>query len=192
MFLFGDYLRTMDHEANTNLVTVPPNAWRTGDLSTAAQTIYDPATGNPLDGTGRTPFPGNIIPSNRINAVSSKIIGLVPATNQTYKVSSPSNNYFALLPFARTVDSFDVKLDYNLSDKDRLSGRFSYSYPVVSQAPLFGLAGGPGPGGAFMGTGTQKAYVSGINYDRIISSSLVAELRIAVSHYHNEALPSDY
>ncbi|MGO9259915.1 MAG: hypothetical protein ACLQU1_26930 [Bryobacteraceae bacterium] len=38
----------MDHEPNTNLVTVPPNPWRTGNLSTASQTIYDPATGNPL------------------------------------------------------------------------------------------------------------------------------------------------
>ena len=25
MFIFGDYLRVMDHEANTNLVTIPPN-----------------------------------------------------------------------------------------------------------------------------------------------------------------------
>jgi hypothetical protein len=192
MFLFGDYLRTMDHEANTNLVTIPPNQWRTGDLSGASQTIYDPATGNPLDGTGRTPFAGNVIPASRINPVSAKILSLLAPTNQTYKLSSPSNNYFALLPFTRTVDSFDVKLDYNLTDKDRLTGRFSYSYPVVYQAPLFGMAGGDGPGGAFMGTGTQKTYVSGINYDRIVSPTLVAELRLAVSHYHNEALPSDY
>jgi hypothetical protein len=192
IFIFGDYLRTMDHEANTNLVTAPPDPWRTGDLSGASQIIYDPGTGNPLDGTGRTPFPGNIIPTNRINQVSAKIMSLLPATNQSYKLSSPSNDYFALLPFQRTVDSFDVKLDYNLTDKDRLTGRFSYSRPVVYQAPLFGLAGGPGPGGAFMGTGTQKTYVSGINYDRVLSPSLVTELRLAVSHYHNEAQPSDY
>jgi hypothetical protein len=192
IFYFGDYLRTMDHEANTNLVTAPPNPWRTGDLSGSAQIIYDPATGNPLDGTGRTPFAGNMIPSSRINPVSAKIMALVPSTNQTYKLSAPSNNYFALLPFTRTVDSFDTKIDYNLTDKDRLTGRFSYSKPVIFQAPLFGTAGGPGPGGAFMGTGFQRTYVSGINYDRIVSPTLVAELRLAVSHYHNEANPSDY
>ena len=39
----------------------------------------------------------------------------------------------------------------NLSDKDRLSGRFSFSRPVVFQAPLVGMAGGAGPGTAFMG-----------------------------------------
>lgn len=192
MFIFGDYLRTMDHEANTNLVTIPPGQWRNGDLSSAATVVYDPATGNPLDGTGRTPFPGNQIPANRINPISAKILGLLPGTNQSSSLAAPKNNYFALLPYQKTVDSFDTKLDYNITEKDRLSGRFSYSKPVVFQAPLFGSAGGDGPGGAFMGTGTQKTYVSGINYDRIVSPTLVAEFRLGITHYHNEAVPSDY
>jgi hypothetical protein len=193
VFLFADYLRVMDHEGNTNLVTIPPNPWRTGDLSSASTTIYDPATGNPLDGTGRTPFPGNMIPTARINTISSKILGLLPGTNTgAQSNTSPNNNYFAALPYQKTADSFDVKLDYNLTDRDRLSGRFSYSRPVVFQAPLFGTAGGPGPGGAFMGAATQKTYLGGINYDRVFSPTLVAELRLAVSHYHNEAQPSDY
>ena len=192
LFFFGDYLRAMDHEGNTNQVTIPPGPWRTGNFGAAATTIYDPATGNPLDGTGRTPFPNNQIPGNRINAVSAKILGLVPATNEAYNISNPNNNYFALLPYQKTSDSFDVKLDYNLTDKDRLSGRFSYAHPVVYQAPLFGLAGGDGPGGAFMGTGFQKTYSSNINYDRVISPSMVMETRLAISHYHNEANPTDY
>ena len=191
MFIFGDYLRVMDHEANTNQMTEPPNPWRTGDLSGAATTIFDPSTGNPLDGTGRTPFPGNIIPSNRINAVSAKITALLPPTNETFNIAKPSNNYFALLPFTKTTDSFDTKLDYNITVKDRLTGRFSFSRPVIFQAPLFGNAGGAAQG-AFEGTGTQKTYVSGLNYDRIISPTLVAEVRLAISHYHNEAQPSDY
>ena len=192
IFIFGDYLRVMDHEGNTNLVTIPPNPWRTGDLSGASTPIYDPGSGNPLDGTGRTPFPGNMIPASQINPVSAKILGLLPPTNESYNLASPSNNYFALLPYTKTADSFDVKLDYNLTDKDRLSGRFSYSKPVVFQAPLFGMAGGDGPGGAFMGTAEQKTYSGGINYDRVLSPSLVTEVRLAVSHYHNEAQPSDY
>ena len=31
--------------------------------------IYDPLTGD-ANGNGRTPFPGNIIPANRINPVA--------------------------------------------------------------------------------------------------------------------------
>ena len=192
LFIFGDYLRVMHHEANTNLVTIPPNPWRTGDLRPSAITVYDPATGNPLDGTGRTPFPGNIIPANRINAVSAAILRLLPPTDQSFNIASPINNYYAALPYQKTTDSFDVKMDYNITDKDRLSGRFSFSHPVVFQAPLFGSAGGDGPGGAFMGTGTQRTYSSNVNYDHVVSPTLVAERRLAVSHYHNEAQPSDY
>ena len=64
--IFGDFLRVTDHEANTNLGTIPPSSWRTGNLSSgltlaAPVVVYDPATGNP-DGTNRTPFAGNIIP----------------------------------------------------------------------------------------------------------------------------------
>jgi hypothetical protein len=192
LFIFGDYLRVMDHEANTNLVTIPPSQWRNGDLSTGATVVYDPATGNPLDGTGRTPFPNNQIPASRINPVSAAILNLLPGQNEPSSIAAPSNNYFALLPFQKTTDSFDVKSDFNITEKDRLSGRFSFARPVVFQAPLFGNAGGDGPGGAFMGTGTQKTYSGGLNYDRIITPTLVTEVRIGVSHYHNEAQPSDY
>jgi len=197
MFVFGDYLRVMDHEANTNNVEIPPGPWRTGDLSaglglSSPIVVYDPATGNPLDGTGRTPFPGNIIPTSRINAVSAKILSMLPGTNESFNISALGNDYFALLPYTKTTDSFDEKLDYNLSEKDRISERFSFSRPVVFQAPLFGMAGGDGPGTAFMGTGLQDTYSTGLNYDRIISPTLVTEVRLGVSYYHNAAVPSDY
>jgi Carboxypeptidase regulatory-like domain len=192
IFFFGDYLSVRDHEGNTNLVTIIPNQWRGGDLSTSSQIIYDPNTGNPLDGTGRTPFPGNVIPNNRINAVSAKILALFPATNQSYTLASPANNYFAALPYQKTTDSFDVKIDDNITEKDRLSGRFSYGKPVVFQAPLFGYIGGDGPGGAFMGTGIQKTYSTGLNYDHIFSPTLLAEARVGVSYYNNIAQNSDY
>ncbi|MEO8660211.1 MAG: carboxypeptidase regulatory-like domain-containing protein [Bryobacteraceae bacterium] len=190
IFFFGDYLKIKDHEANTNLGTIPPAQWRTGDMSAAANTIYDPATGN-QDGTGRTPFAGNIVPSNRINPLSAKILGLVPGTNQSTSLTAPSNNYFGLLPFTKDTDSFDFKLDDNISDKNRLSGRFSYSRPVVFQEALYGEYGGWAQGG-FAGTGIQKTYSTGINYSRILSPTLISELRVGVAHYHNDVTQPGY
>ncbi|HLH38506.1 MAG TPA: TonB-dependent receptor [Bryobacteraceae bacterium] len=193
LFFFGDYLRVMDHEANTNLVTIPSMPFRTGDLSAATTMIYDPATGDRFTGVGRTPFPNNQIPLSRINPVSAAILGLLPAPNQAFNPANPSNNYFALLPFQKTTDSLDYKTDYNINDKDRLSGRFSFARPVVFQAPLFGNAvGGDGPGGAFMGTGEQKTYSGGLNYDHIFTPTFLMDARINVAHYHNVANPSDY
>lgn len=190
LFFFGDYLRVTDHEANSNTGTIPPTPWRTGDFSAATTTIYDPDTGNP-NGTGRTPFAGNVIPANRINPISAKILALVYQPNQAINNSTPSSNYFALLPFTKDTNSFDYKMDYTASDKGRLSGRFSYARPVVFQAPIFGDAGGFAQG-AFQGQSVQKTYSAGINYDRIFSPTLISEFRVGLAHYHNDATPSDY
>ncbi|MCU1232790.1 MAG: Cna domain protein [Candidatus Solibacter sp.] len=190
LFIFGDYLKVFDHEANTNLGTIPPTPWRTGDFSAQSNTIYDPRTGNP-DGTGRTPFPNNTIPGDRINTISAKILALVPQPNQQFSNSAPSNNYFALLPKTADSDSFDVKVDDNISANNRLSGRFSYARPTITQAPIFGDAGGFAQA-AFQGSGIQKTYSTGINFDRIFGPTLIAEFRAGVAHYHNDALPADY
>ena len=191
LFFFADYLRTMDHEANTNLVTIPSSPFRLGDLSAdPTHQTYDPTTGN-IDGTARDPFPGNIIPASRINPISAKILAFVAAPNRDFIPSAPSNNYFALLPSRKTTDSLDGKIDFNISNMDRLSARFSFSRPVVFQAPIFGDAGGPAQG-AFQGQGVQKTYSAGINYNRTLTPTLLTEFRIGVSHYHNEATQSDY
>jgi hypothetical protein len=118
LFFFVDYLRSMDHEANTNLVTIPSTPFRSGDLSAATTVIYNPFSGNP-DGTGREPFAGNQVPASLINPVAKKILTLLPEPNRPFNESAPSNNYFALLPFQKTTDSFDVKIDDNLTSNDR-------------------------------------------------------------------------
>ncbi len=190
-FIFGDYLRTMDHEANTNTMTIPSAAFKQGDLSAGRNTVFDPATGDPLTGIGRVPFNGNIIPTTRIDPIAKKIMAYLPDPNQPFVAATPSNNYFALLPMVKTTDSFDVKSDYTLSEKDRLTGRMSFSRPTSFQAPAFGDAGGPAQGG-FAGSGFQKTYSAGIGYNRTVTPSLLTEFRLGVAHYHNEAVPTDY
>ena len=193
LFFFANYLRTMDHEANTNQNNIPDDAFRTGDLSgDPGHIVYDPLTGT-QDGSGqnRTAFPGNIIPANRINPVSAKLLAYLPPTNENFSATSQTNDYFALLPAQKTNNQVDSKVDWTLSDKDRISGRFSFARPVTFQAPIFGDAGGPAQG-AFEGTGTQKTYSTGINYNRVVSPTLLTEVRVGVAHYHNEAFQSDY
>lgn len=191
LFIFGDYLRTMDHEANTNTLTIPSMAFRRGDLSAGRNTVYDPATGDPTNGQGRAPFPGNIIPASRIDPIATKILGYLDAPNLPFVEATPSNNYFTLLPARKINDQFDVKIDWAQSDKNRFTGRFSFGRPTIFQAPTFGDAGGPAQG-AFQGSGFQKTYVSGVSWNRTVSPTLLTEVRIGVSHYHNEAIPSDY
>jgi hypothetical protein len=192
LFFFADYLRISDHEANTNLESIPDQAFISGNLSgDPTHQVYDPATGNPTTGAGRVPFPGNIIPQSRINPVSAKILSYIPPTNEPFTQTTQTNDYYALLPAQKSNNEADGKVDWNINDKDRLSGRFSFSRPVIFQAPIFGAAGGPAQS-AFEGQGFQKTYSSGLNYNRIINPSLLTEVRVGVAHYHNEAQQSDY
>ncbi len=216
LFFFADYLKVFDHEANTNRVTIPTMAFRAGDLSSSTTTIYNPFSGN-SDGTGRqqivatsaprlgtVPGPSgpvdafnpactniagcpNIIPSALINPISAKLLALLPAPT----AAGNTNNYFALLPFHKDTDFVDAKVDANLTNKDRLSGRFSYQRPSILQAPIFGTAGGPAQG-AFEGSGIQNTYSTGINYNHFFSSTLVTEFRVGAGWYHNEAHNADF
>ena len=216
LFFFTDYLRVFDHEANTNLVTIPTMAFRSGNLSSSTTTLYNPYSGNP-DGTGRQPLvatsapgqgmvPGpdgmvdgfnpacsnpagcpNIVPSALINPISAKLLALLPPPT----APGNANNYFALLAYHKDTDFADGKIDFNITDKDRLSGRFSFQRPSIYQAPIFGLAGGPAQGN-FEGSGYQNTYSTGLNYNRLFSNSLVAEFRFGVAWYHNEARNTDY
>jgi len=193
LFFFANYVRSDDHEANTNQENIPDVPFTQGNLSgDPGHIVYDPATGK-QDGSGqlRTAFPGNIIPPSRINPISAKIIALLPATNESFSPTSQTNDYFALLPFQKITDQVDSKVDWNITSNDRLSGRFSFARPQSFQAPIFGNAGGPAQG-AFEDTSAQKTYSAGLNYNRLINSTLLTEVRIGVAHYHNDAFQSDY
>ena len=189
-FFFGDYLRIADHSANNDRLTLPTAAERTGDLSVSTTQIYDPATGNAATGVGRTPFLGNQIPKDRINAVSAKILSVIPQPN----LSGLTQNYFVNTPFVRTTDQFDVKVDHNQTDNDRFSIRYSFSRPVTTDLAVFGIYGGPrGVGGSgFEGTGIQNTHSGAINYNRIFSPTLITEARFGVNRYRNDAQQVGY
>jgi hypothetical protein len=202
LFFFGDYLRTVDHESISNTFSLPPTAFYipnaagfidlSGPLTSSRGQVYDPATGSP-DGSNRTPFAGNRIPISRVNPTSLALLKLLPAPNQNQSnLSNPSNNYGVNLPFQKTTDSYDVKVDYALNERNHLSGRYSWQRVLTFQAPAFGpFVGGPA-GGGFQGTGNQRAYSTGINYDHVFSPTLFTELRFGIAHLHNDAQPSDY
>jgi hypothetical protein len=80
--------------------TVPTEAQRRGDFSGllalgANYQIYDPATTQILPGGrySRQPFPNNIIPQNRLNAVGVNLVNLYPLPNAA-GTADGRNNYF--------------------------------------------------------------------------------------------------
>jgi len=211
-FFFADILHISDVRGQFNLVTVPTGAFRGGDLSAGGSPIYNPFSGNP-DGTGRMQFQcdaaGNPvvpnaqgiqaagtncakIPSQLFSPIALRILTLVPAAQST----ALSNNLSLNTQLRKNPTSFDVKIDHNWTSNDRLDFRFSRSVQNVFQSPLYGSAfgnsGGPGPGGAFMGTGVQHVQSGAISETHIFSPTFITEVRAGISHYRNVAHQTDY
>jgi hypothetical protein len=204
LFFYGDYYRSPDHEANSNILTIPPTQWYTpnsagfidlsGPLtSTGKGQVYDPATGNST-GAGRTPFANNQIPFSRVNPVSLALLKLLPAPNANLgtNLTAPTNNFSINLPFQKTTTRYDIKVDYQITSKDHLSGRYNRQDVNIFQQPAFGAAGGGAAQSAFAGIGKSGIYSTGINYDRAFSGTLLTEARIGVANYGNSATPSGY
>jgi hypothetical protein len=184
-FFFADYLAVRDRLGKGYRFTIPTTPFRTGNLATGPTVIYDPSTGNP-DGTGRTPFAGNVIPAARISPIAARMVALIPLPTQ----GGVANNFSGGTTRSKDTNSMDAKVDHNFGANDRLSVRFSWQRPELFDPPIFGAAGGPSNGG-FSGTGIQRTYSAGINYTHVFSPTLITEARIGFTRYRNDAQNTD-
>ena len=115
-----------------------------GALAGTIGQIYDPNTGDGTAAHPRTPFTNNQIPFSMINPVSLNMLQQLNAAypkygklNSTLPLSNPTNNYTTNLPFTKTANSFDVKLDWIAKEKDHLNGR--YQLAASQHLPGVGL-----------------------------------------------------
>lgn len=172
LFLFGDYQGTRIRNPLAWDSNVPTLQERTGDFSAPGEPIiYDPSTG--------LPFLGNIIPSGSIDAISQAFMNLYPAPNQP----SGSSSNFIISPIERdTIDQGDGRLDYALSEKDRVFLRYSQSGRTdIRPAPLQGLANG---GDSSTGIGYEDAKGASVGYTRTLTPTAVNEIRVGFNHVH--------
>ena len=160
VFYFGSYESTRDRQNVTRTISVPTEALRRGDLSASTNPIYDPQTGA-TNGTGRTAFAGNIIPSERIDPIALKLISLMPLPNlRNADGSVPStNNLFLAAPFIFNRWTVDTKMNWNATSKLNIFGRYSQLDFYTFNEPVYGdvLQGMPINGGN-PGTGTGGTY----------------------------------
>jgi hypothetical protein len=134
-FFFFGYERWNYRTANINRATVPTLREREGDFSNTRDgsgnliTIYDPATTRPNPaGSGfvRDPFPGNIVPRNRMDPLSLRLLQYLPLPNVAPNNQfTNANNYLTLVGFPIDQAQTSVRIDHNFSDKDKIFGRWT-------------------------------------------------------------------
>ncbi len=117
------YSQLVPQLASVN-ITVPTAAERKGDFS---QTID--GSGKPiaiLDPNTGAPFPGNVIPANRIYAPGQAILNFLPSPNTTSGGSA--YNYTSQYPSSYPRRETILRIDYQINDNTRLSGRWVHNY----------------------------------------------------------------
>ncbi len=178
LFFFIDYQGERDDTpTSVATTTVYTAAERQGDFSqllTLAKPIqlYNPFS---VSAAGaRTPFAGNIIPASLFSPAASKIL-----TSQYYPEPTNGNlinNYLFGTNSFINGDQGDVKIDYNISDKDRFFGRFSESRidnPGIQAMPLY-----------YNSYNTSPTHTGVIDWTRTVSPSLVNEARFGVNYVY--------
>ncbi|HJS98972.1 MAG TPA: TonB-dependent receptor [Terriglobales bacterium] len=193
-FFFGDYQGTRIRQSQTDLSIVPSMAERTGNFSDLLTGIIDPLshadTGAIFDpkstttGLTRAAFSGNIIPANRLDPAALKIINLFPAPNRP---NGQGFNFVYNPVLINNQDSFDIRVDHQLTPKDSFFGTFSFgNVSNLRPDPFPGLAGG----GSFSGHVNNLARSAGLSDVHTFSSNKINEIKLGYTRYVVEAIPN--
>jgi hypothetical protein len=138
------------------VVTVPTALERQGDFSRSynidggVRTIYDPySTVIGANGAvSRTPYPNNIVPASAMDPLAVKFMGEFWAPNNPGDNITGVNNFKKAFVDTFNYLNFSDRIDYNISDKWRISGHFGrYSVndtttnPTPNNSPLYQPSG---------------------------------------------------
>jgi Carboxypeptidase regulatory-like domain/TonB dependent receptor len=196
LFYFAGYEGDYIHQGYAGIISVPTPQMLSGDLSGSTAPVYDPATGNP-DGTGKTAFPGNKIPENRISSVAKIMIPYVPAPNTN--LTGILNNFSVVQATVYNLHKIDTKIDYQVTPKLRVSGRYGYQPYFNQQNPFFGqFLGGSSGGwapfsangaGNYLQNGATLAVSGSVTY--VFSPTLIIDGTFGVTQPHQLLFPTN-
>src|SRR5215813_5930889 len=141
-FFFADYEGSRTRQGTTFNYVTPTIRELAGDFS-GGRPIYDPLTTRPNPAAPgqflRDPFPGGIIPRERLSAQARYFLPVFPTPNS-------GDNRFVYSPaLALDTNKFDVKVTPRLSQRDSLVSRYSFvhneerdpaAYPALGHYPL--------------------------------------------------------
>ena len=171
LFYFLNYNGVrLDQPQEENQI-VPSSTLRSGDLSG----LVGPAAHDPFT---LQPFPNNQIPKQELDAAAQFFLNpdIIPLPNQ------PDGLHYIWGGAATSnTDQGDIRIDYQISQKDSLFGRFS-----INDNLQYSPGGLPAFGGTTNTINTQNI---GVGYTHIFTPNLLNNLRIGYGHLLYENSP---
>jgi hypothetical protein len=176
-FYFGSVEVTNIYTSRSTLSTVPTLLERLGIFDPAVVVVRDPVTG--------VPFDGNAIPRARWDSVAARMLDLWPEPNfadttRANYVSSPADTTLR--------GQYDVRVDHNVSSRDRMFVRASWMHFSGERRGPFS---GPGIGGGNndFARDDNAAFNIALSQTHVFGSSVVHEARLGVNRLRTNKRP---
>lgn len=173
-FMFDYEAHKVRQPNQAGQANVPTAAFESGDLSALLNRrsttgaalpsiqVIDPFTG--------APFANNQIPASRISPIAKNLFQFWPAAQFASPDPISGVNYFGVGSTAINDDQRYIRIDHQLSSKDKLFGH--YAFDDISYVQQYG----PLPAFPYFVAGRNQN--AGINWIRIFTSSIINEARI--------------
>jgi hypothetical protein len=170
LFFFVDYLGSRYHKGGIGTESVLTDRMRTGDFSELLTNgndiqLYDPLNGN-------KPFVNNEgVPIN--NPVAKFLLAnpaLYPKANATPTDGIAANNYQAPTRSYKANNQGDIKIEYDMNSRDKLTGFYAMSTAYDGTTPVLAIS--------FNGPNLYPTKLTGANWVHTFSPSLVNSARI--------------
>jgi hypothetical protein len=172
--VFVGYQGSSDHGTITQSTVVPTTLERAGDFSQSLNaagrpvTIVDPRTG--------LPFPGNVIPADRISPQAAALLAYYPHASLD---GAGRFNYEAPIVTATRQDSIQTRLIQSPDNRNQLTANINYQRGTIDTATLLG----------FPNTRDNSTFDAQTNWSHRLSQFLTLRARYQFTRQSNTALP---
>lgn len=169
--------------------TVALPEWRDGNFSNLRDgngtpiLLYDPATTAPNpSGSGfvRQLLPGNIIPRNRMDPLSLRVLPFHPTPNATATNQfTGANNYVALVPSTSDQGVTNIRLDHRFNEANSIFFRYS-----SNRNTLLNRGWGLEAADPAARNDQRDNHNAVVNYTRLFGASMLNDLRVGITRQY--------
>ncbi|MGA9541949.1 MAG: carboxypeptidase-like regulatory domain-containing protein [Candidatus Sulfotelmatobacter sp.] len=188
-FFFVDFEKVRNLSASSGVATVPTAAERMGDFSGLTNIIYDPKQPlipctpptNPPTMCRPPVANGGIIPVGERDPIGMAVLNLFP------QPTNPNEFYnYNYTTLANGPDyQFDIKLDHQINDKNRVSGRYSRGWSNYTTP----LTLGDGFDNDGIASGVTLAQNGSFEYAWTVNPRIIWTSHAAIDRVHELSLP---
>jgi hypothetical protein len=191
-FFFANYEATRWRRGDVLLTTVATDLERQGNFTRSLNNtgemivVYDPTTTRSSPSAPgqleRTPFPGNILPANRLDAAGKNLVGFYPQPNTTGDPLTQTNNFISNEPRRIDKDDGAIRIDHDLTSSYRMFGRFAVTRNSLHQPDTFRNEATPGVGAN--GDILFHYYTGAFDNTVTLSPTLLLNIRYGFARFH--------